>query len=1571
MALTEEARVRLGIDGGAQAEEQMKQLEQAASRLQKQINAIGKTDPARKDLLKKDLRDITSEIRSIQKQIDQINRYELIINGKAAGASLKELENAARKLYQELRKLPESDKDFATKTQQYQRVRSEIDRLNSSIKGTGGLFSRLGDEVKAFGVVAASYLGFQFITEKIRNVIQSNARLSDSLAEVRQTTGLTAREVQELNKALGKIDTRTSTAELRDIAKVAGQFGVAKEDILSFTDAINKSAVVLKTEFSGGAEDIAGTLAGLRNVLGDIKTSKIDQDLLKIGNGLIVLAQSGIATAPVVSDFTRRIGGVGIQLGLTSGEVLGLSATLQELNVSTERGGTAVSRILQKMATDTATFAKVAGVPLEEFRRMVDEDIYSAFLKFVEGTQSGGQSATEFATILKDAELSGAGAGEVIAKLASNLPLLQDKVNLAGEAIKKTDAITEQYGIKNNTLGGQLDRLGKRFYEFASNKSVSNFFASGVEKINNFLDSLSNLPERLQRNAALIISLSGATLLYYRSVVSATSASLTNTTAELANAAGKKAVAFWTALSETATKAYALATDVLTGRITVATAATRIWNAVLALNPAGLIITAITALAAAITLYAQNTKAAIALEREKHQLTKNLTSANDELQKSLENVSSQVAQLNKLSPEQQANLREEIKLKLANAQATMVQFQADQEKIRQDASKPGVWQSVGNAFLSIYNPLTFAARQAEDALKNGTEAAEKFNDPIAKTAQLIKGLKDQLLSARDPLEIESEAMRINAVTAAAFEEKLRLLKEALKNVKVGGIDYKRIENEIAQTNRAFEKLKPPALINIDADATLKHYQEQIKKLFDLQTRLQRERIRQIQDQEEAEKAELTLKFDLDAREIKADIDLLEGKKNRTAQEEELFQTSRQLLLGMLENYEKDFQAITDKYAQERRKKAYLDDLGNLDHFKKQEQLKISTAYASGEIDKKTHDERMKTLDENYLKGKLSLAMEHGQNTMDILQEIANFQIQKNEEVTKNTLETDEQRLQSTLNTLAAVSRAVQFTGDFITRINELQATQAEARHRREIRILDDKHDHERKKFKELLDRKIISQRQYDDHMEELERQRIEKEEDFRRKQADKAKRAAIVKIIVQTAVNVIEAFPDYYEMAAALALGALELGSASSATYEKGGLAPQAKGGVAEGPSHKEGGLKILNPRTGQVVGELQGGEPILSVETYQNNKEIVDALLHVSMHEGGKGLEQVQHTRFKIEPVYQEGGLVKSSRTAQAFEHINELDIPLFRKYQLFMRTVESMLSTSETQRHTALDELHQVSRKISTELVSAGQPAHPGEIRQVDPDKTPGSNIDRKYNQHISRYNEYLKSKSITEQQYYQLSVQAFRKFESEKTTIVTREIEKIVAQMPVSSPELSKGEAGQPAIPLPDVKPQKALVNRSHPVVPDASVPDVKPQKALVNRSQAGSITTDKIIETILQHYAIEEYDKKSTVSNVSVLDFDRIHQNFILQKYFEKTTPANIPENRVFSKGTPVDHSPIPQGENKINLALLEAIHQLHDRLQEHGKATHRLNEHLDKGLKTDFIWTEFERKQREINRVRGV
>ncbi|OFY87826.1 MAG: phage tail tape measure protein [Bacteroidetes bacterium RIFCSPLOWO2_12_FULL_35_15] len=411
---------------------------------------------------------------------------EIILKGNQANATLKEIQDSAKKLQGQLKNLPSDSQAFADKTKEFQVVNKRLKSIQDDVKGVGGVFKQISKEVKAFGLIAVAAMGFQFMTDKVRDLIKQNSELSDSFADIRKTTGMTEVEVKRLNNAFSQMNTRTSTKELRNIAIAAGQLGIAKKDVLSFTAATDKLVVALGDEFQGGAEQVTKEMGALRNIFTDMKSDNISEDMLHIGNAINELASSGAATGPVVSDFANRIGGVGINLGLTSGQVLGLSATLQELNVSTERGGTAVSKILMKMTQDTDKFAKVAGMSTKEFTDLVNKDLYGAFVKVAEGSKKGGTSATEFSHILDALGVDGAGASEVFAKLGSNTKLLQEKVDMANVSLQGTDSIMNEFNIKNDTFGAKIDKIGKSLTTAFVNGPIMkglDWMASGILKL--------------------------------------------------------------------------------------------------------------------------------------------------------------------------------------------------------------------------------------------------------------------------------------------------------------------------------------------------------------------------------------------------------------------------------------------------------------------------------------------------------------------------------------------------------------------------------------------------------------------------------------------------------------------------------------------------------------------------------------------------------------------------------------------------------------------------------------------------------------------------------------------------------------------------------------------------------------------------------------------------------------------------------------------------------------------------------------------------------------------------------
>jgi len=146
-------------------------------------------------------------------------RATVILNGQPANATLKEIEASARALNAELCKLTPGSDEFVKKSTQFQDVKKRLGEVRIEINGMASAMSRMADGANKYfqliTMIGGAIVGAGFA---IKGLIEGNAELSDSLADIQKTTGLSAAEVKILSSELGKINTRTAKKELLGLA---------------------------------------------------------------------------------------------------------------------------------------------------------------------------------------------------------------------------------------------------------------------------------------------------------------------------------------------------------------------------------------------------------------------------------------------------------------------------------------------------------------------------------------------------------------------------------------------------------------------------------------------------------------------------------------------------------------------------------------------------------------------------------------------------------------------------------------------------------------------------------------------------------------------------------------------------------------------------------------------------------------------------------------------------------------------------------------------------------------------------------------------------------------------------------------------------------------------------------------------------------------------------------------------------------------------------------------------------------------------------------------------------------
>ena len=257
---------------------------------------------------------------------------------------------------------------------------------------------------------------------------------------------------------------------------------------------------------------------------------------------------------------------------------------------------------------------------------------------------------------------------------------------------------------------------------------------------------------------------------------------------------------------------------------------------------------------------------------------------------------------------------------------------------------------------------------------------------------------------------------------------------------------------------------------------------------------------------------------------------------------------------------------------------------------------------------------------------------------------------------------------------------------------------------RENQRLDDnrrRYDRERENYDRLLNSQKISREEYDKRITAINRKQEAEEKALRLKQFNREKALNLVNAIMNTALAVTRALTTGNPFAAALAaaFGAVQVGIIASQKP------PQfAKGGILKGPRHSNGGMPVVNPVTGSVEAEVEGGEAILSRRFVRNNPNLVAAALESSRN-GGYNIESPFNKTGNIRPMnvglitnsmgnvrrYESGGILPQANTQLQQENTQLRDVLMRLSKQLekpFVGVVSLSTIEDANDRKTAIIE-------------------------------------------------------------------------------------------------------------------------------------------------------------------------------------------------------------------------------------------------------------------------------------------
>lgn len=348
-------------------------------------------------------------------------------------------------------------------------------------------YSRVGTTMLGAGTAMAAGLGV---------AVKAAMDWESAWAGVKKTVDGTPQQMAELEgelRGLAKTLPATHT-EIAGVAEAAGQLGVSRENVASFT----KTMIDLGESTNLTAEEAATSLARFSNIMGT-SVNNVDN----LGSTLVGLGNNFATTESEILAMGMRLAGTGRQMNMTEGDVLGLAAAMSSVGIEAEAGGTAMSTVLKKMdaavregGDGLAGFAEVAGVSAEKFATAWRESPAKALEMFVGGLNQVQAAGGSVASTLKELGIKGIREQDTMLRLAGAHDELAKALAAGNEEFLKNTALLTEANQRYETAESRMRIAFNRIVDagISLGSSLLPVFAQVAEGAASLADAFNSLP---------------------------------------------------------------------------------------------------------------------------------------------------------------------------------------------------------------------------------------------------------------------------------------------------------------------------------------------------------------------------------------------------------------------------------------------------------------------------------------------------------------------------------------------------------------------------------------------------------------------------------------------------------------------------------------------------------------------------------------------------------------------------------------------------------------------------------------------------------------------------------------------------------------------------------------------------------------------------------------------------------------------------------------------------------------------------------------------------------------------
>ena len=408
------------------------------------------------------------EIDKTNGDIRETKRQMQLVNATMSHlkiSSIRDLEYSIKILNQEMRGMDRGTEAFKQMQRQAKQLKVELEAVRAEGRAQQSWIGRSADWFNRMqGIALGAIAAVSGVTLTVKKCVEEYAKMDDEMTNVRKYTGQAAEEVERMNEDFKRMDTRTPRQKLNQLAEDAGRLGITSTAAVEeFVDGADKINVALGDDLGDKAVSQIGKLA---QMFGEDKTKGLRGAMLATGSAVNELAQNSSASAGYLVDFTARVAGVGKQAGFTQAQIMGLASVLDQNMQQDETAATAVQNLLAKMFQDSARFAKIAGLNVKEFSKVLKEDANKALLQFLAAMRAKGGFA-DLAPMFEEMKMDGSRATGVLTVLADKLDDIKTAQDLATQSYADGTSVINEFNTQNESVQASLDKAKKCFLDLS------------------------------------------------------------------------------------------------------------------------------------------------------------------------------------------------------------------------------------------------------------------------------------------------------------------------------------------------------------------------------------------------------------------------------------------------------------------------------------------------------------------------------------------------------------------------------------------------------------------------------------------------------------------------------------------------------------------------------------------------------------------------------------------------------------------------------------------------------------------------------------------------------------------------------------------------------------------------------------------------------------------------------------------------------------------------------------------------------------------------------------------------